>query len=85
MRNELKFGNQITKASSGMWLGKDVGKLILRGNRDQLEGTLKKVMLDKMTIDLDVFGPLVEDIIASNLNSTTIVTIDRSGRRSGHT
>ena len=57
----------------------------MRGNRDQLEGTLEKLMLDKMTIDLDVFGPLVEDIIASNLNSTPIVTIDRSSRRSGCT
>jgi hypothetical protein len=59
--------------------------LILRGNRDQLEGTLKKVMPDKMTIDLDVFGLLVEDIIVSNLNNTSIVIIDRSSRRSGHT
>ena len=41
-------------------------------------------MPNKMTIDLDVFGPLVEDIIASNLNSTPIVIIDRSSRRSGH-
>jgi hypothetical protein len=38
----------------------------MRGNRDQLEGTLEKVMPNKMTIDLNVFGPLVEDIIASN-------------------
>ena len=42
-------------------------------------------MPDKMTIDLDVFGPLVEDIIASNLNSTPIVTIDRNSRGNGHT
>jgi hypothetical protein len=56
----------------------------VKGNRDQLEGTLEKVMSDKMTIDLDVFSPLVEDIIASNLNSTPIVTIDRSNRGSGH-
>jgi hypothetical protein len=57
----------------------------VKGNREQLEGTLEKVMPDKMTIDLDVFGPFVEDIIASNLNSTPIVTIDRSSKRSGHT
>jgi hypothetical protein len=57
----------------------------VKGNKEQLEGTLEKVMSDKMTIDLNVFGPLVEDIIASNLNSTPIVTIDRSSRRSGHT
>ena len=57
----------------------------MRGNRDQLEGTLEKVMPDKMTIDLNIFGPLVEDLIASNLNSTPIVTIDKSSRRSGYT
>ena len=57
----------------------------MRGNRDQLEGTLEKVMPDKMTIDLDVFGLLVEDIIASNLNSTPIVTINKSSRISGYT
>ena len=57
----------------------------MRGDRDQLEGTLEKVMLYKMTIDLDVFGLLLEDIIESNLNSTPIVTIDRSSRGSGHT
>ena len=56
----------------------------MRGNKDQLEGTLEKVMSDKMIIDLDVFGPLVEDI-TSNLNSTPIVTIDRSNKGSGHT
>jgi hypothetical protein len=58
--------------------------MIVKGNRDQLEGTLEKGMPDKITIDLNVFGPLVEDIIASNLNSTPIVTIDRSSRRSRH-
>ena len=54
----------------------------MRGNRDQLEGTLEKVIPDKVTINLDVFGSLMEDIIASNLNSTPIVTIDRNSRRS---
>ena len=42
-------------------------------------------MPDKMTINLEVFGLLVEDIIVSNLNRTPIVTIDRSSRGSGHT
>ena len=42
-------------------------------------------MLDKMTIDLDMFGPLMEGIIVSNLNSTPIVTIDRSSKGSRHT
>ena len=55
------------------------------GNRDQLEGTLEKVMSDKMTIDHYMFGLFVEEIIMSNLNSTPTVTINRSSRRGGHT
>ena len=42
-------------------------------------------MPNKMTIDFNVFGPLVKDIVASNLNSTLIVTVDKSSRKSGHT
>ena len=57
----------------------------MRGNKDQLEGTPEKVIPDKMTIDLDVIVPFEEDIITSNLNSTSIVTIDKSSRRGGYT
>jgi hypothetical protein len=41
-------------------------------------------MTDKMTIDFDVFGPFVEDIITINLNGIPIVTIDRSSGRGDH-
>ena len=42
-------------------------------------------MIDKMTIDLDVFGPFVEDIIMSNLNGIPIYCqIDRSSGRGDH-
>ena len=46
---------------------------------------MDKMITDKMTIDLDVFSPFMEDIILSNMNDTLIVTIKRSGRGSGHT
>ena len=42
-------------------------------------------MPNKITIDLNMFGLLVEDIIASDLNSTPIVTVDRSSRRNRYT
>ena len=38
------------------------------------------IIMDKMTIDLDVFSPFMEDIIVSNMNGTLIVTIKRSSR-----
>ena len=46
---------------------------------------MDKMITNKITIDLDVFSPFMEDIIVSNMNSTLVVTIKRSGRRCGHT
>ena len=46
---------------------------------------MDKMITDKMTIDLDVFSPFIEDIIVSNMNDTLVVTIKRSGRECGHT
>ena len=68
-----------------MWLGEDIRKLIFRGDREQLESTMDKMITDKMTIDLDVFSPFMEDIIVSNMNDTLLVTIKRSSRRCGQT
>ena len=41
---------------------------------------MDKMKTDKMTIDLDVFSLLIEDIIMSNMNDTLVVTIKRSSR-----
>ena len=46
---------------------------------------MDKIIMDKMTIDLDVFSPFIENIIVSNMNGTLIVTIKRSSRGCGHT
>ena len=46
---------------------------------------MDKMIIDKITIDLDVFSPLMEDIIVSNMNGTLVVTIKRSGRGCGYT
>ena len=59
--------------------------LIFRGDEDQLERTMDKMITDKMTIDLDVFSPFMEDIIVSNMNGTLVVTIKRSSRGCRHT
>jgi hypothetical protein len=36
-------------------------------------------MMHKMTINLDMFGVLMEHIIVSNLNGTSNSTLDRRG------
>ena len=46
---------------------------------------MNKMITEKMTIDLDVFSPFMEDIIVSNMNGTLVVTIKRSSRGCRHT
>ena len=46
---------------------------------------MDKMIMDKMTINLDVFSLFMEDIIVSNINGTLIVTIERNSRGCGHT
>ena len=37
---------------------------------------MDKMITDKMTIDLDVFSPFMEDIIVSNMNGTLAEEVD---------
>ena len=46
---------------------------------------MDKMITNKMTIDLDVFNPFMEDIIVSNMNDTLVVIIKRSSKECGHT
>ena len=46
---------------------------------------MDKMITDKMTINLVVFSPFMEDIIVSNMNGTLVVIIKRSGRGCGYT
>ena len=46
---------------------------------------MDKMITDKMTIDLNVFSPFMEEIIMSNMNGTLVVTIKRSNRGCGYT
>ena len=46
---------------------------------------MDKMIMDKMTINLDVFSPFMEDIIMNNINDILVVTIKRSSRGCGHT
>ena len=47
----------------------------MRGNRLKCEFTLKQMMTNEMTINLNMFSMFMEDIIMSNLNSTSIITV----------
>ena len=45
---------------------------------------MNKMIMDKMTIDLDVFSLFIQDIIVSNINDTLVVTIKRSSKGCGY-
>ena len=59
--------------------------MIFGGDGEKLKSTMDKMILDKMTINLDVFSPFMENIIVSNMNGTLVVTIKTSSRGYGHT
>ena len=45
---------------------------------------MDKMIMDKMTINLDMFSPFMENIIISNMNDTLVVTIKGSSIGCGH-
>ena len=62
-----------------MSLGKDISRLVNRGDGEQLEIAFLEMLASDVAVDLNVLGAFVEDIIMSNVNSTMIVTIKKSG------
>ena len=43
-----------------------------------MKSTLLKMITNEVTIDLNVLGALMKNIIMGNMNSTTIVVVNRS-------
>ena len=62
-----------------MSLGKNISRLVSRGDGEQLEISFLEMLTSNVAVDLNMLGTFVEDIIMSNVDSTTIVTIKRSG------
>ena len=62
-----------------MSLSKDISRLVSRGDGEQLEISFLEMLVSDVAVDLNMLGAFVEDIIMSNVDSTTIVTIKRSG------
>ena len=62
-----------------MSLGKNISRLVSRGDGEQLEISFLEMLASDVAVDLNILGTFVEDIIMSDVDSTTIVTIKRSG------
>ena len=74
----MEFGYKISKTTRRVSLGKDISRLVSRGDGEQLEISFLEMLASNVAVDLNMLGAFVEDIIMSNVNSTTIVTIKRS-------
>ena len=62
-----------------MSLGEDISRLVSRGDGEQLEIAFLEMLASDVAVDLNVLDAFMEDIIMSNVDSTTIVIIKRSG------
>ena len=75
----MEFGYKISKTTRWVSLGEDISRLVNRGDGEQLEIAFLEMLASDVAVDLNVLGAFVEDIIMSNVNSTMIVTIKKSG------
>ena len=62
-----------------MSLGEDISRLVNRGDGEQLEIAFPEMLASDVAVDLNVLDAFMENIIMSNVDSTTIVIIKRSG------
>ena len=56
-------------------LDEDISKLVSKEDGEQLEIVFLKMMASDVAIDLNILCAFMEDIVMSNADSTTIVTI----------
>ena len=62
-----------------MSLGEDISRLLGRRDGEQLEIAFLEMLASDVAINLNVLSVFIEDIVMSNVDSTTIITIKRSG------
>ena len=61
-----------------MSLDEDICRLVSKGDEEQLEIAFLEMLASDVAVNLNVLGAFMEDIIMSNVNSTTIVIIKRN-------
>ena len=59
--------------------GEGISKLVSKGDEEQLEISFLEMLTSDVAVDLNEFGMFIEEISISNVDSTTIITIKRSG------
>ena len=67
------------KTTRWVSLGKNISRLVSRGDGEQLKISFLEMLASDVAVNLNMLNAFMEDIIMSNVDSTTIVTIKRSG------
>ena len=67
------------KTTRRVRFGEDISRLASRKDGKQLEIAFLEMLVNDETVNLNVLGAFIEDIIMNNVDSTTIVTIKKSG------
>ena len=62
-----------------MSFGEDINRLVGKGDGEQLEIAFLKMLASDVAVNFNVLGVFMEDIVISNVDSTTIITIERHG------
>ena len=57
-----------------MCLGEYISSLVSRRDRMKVNSATNHMLMNKVAVDLDMFGAIIKNIIVSNQNSTAIVT-----------
>ena len=80
-RKHWEFAKKKLKPSGGVSLGEEVRKLQSRRDERKRDRGRLQMLVNKVTINLNMFRPLMKDSIVGILNSTAFITIERGRRR----
>ena len=62
-----------------MSFGEDISRLVDREDGEQLKIAVFEMLVSDVVVDLNVPGAFIEDIVMSNIDSTSIIIIMRNG------
>ena len=66
------------KPSWKMKFGKKISRLVSRYEKKKTNSTTNNMLTNEVTINLNMLGAIMKNIIVSNHNGTTIVTMKNS-------
>ena len=72
-----QFGQLSKMRRTSEGLGKDVSKLQLSRDITERNEAIQQLFTNKMTIQFNVLGPLMENRILGNVDGSLVITLDR--------